>query len=273
MNDKAWFGKDKNRTEDLGYSAHVAHLLPDKLTQAGFWFLLQASKITLIFHSFQWMSKFVTSTEWQVEDYADYLLEEKQPFHKEAGFSFYDTLVLQMVWADEIHLSKIADALNSYLLDLIACAYRSKPTLVPSKARFDLEFVRRFRTINDAVRGSAMVELEKLSRSGFSEILMEAKRVSNCSLREVDEAELRKLIRLRNEIVHKQGYYPEIISSMFKKKAKPRPWLKHKPGDTKKAEITAARIVGLFEVAAIKNGIEKSATKKEIFKGTQLEGT
>jgi hypothetical protein len=274
MNDRAWFGESKHQAKDsrdqLGRSEHVAHLLPEQLTEAGFWFLLQASRITTTFHSYQWMSKFVCSSEWLVEDYAEYLGAEGQPFEAEGSLSFYQTLVLQMVWADEIHLSKLVDTLTSYLVDLTACAYRHDPNLIPSKARLDLDFVRRFRTINDAVRASALSELERLSRSGFSETLGEAKRVTNCDLPQDDEAEVRRLVKLRNDIVHKQGSYSEIIASMFKKRRKPRNWFKHRPGDTRKAELVAAKIVGAFEVAAIASGVEISATKKDIFKGTDF---
>jgi hypothetical protein len=167
----------KNFREEVGKSAYVAHLLPETLTEAGFWFLLQAYRITATFHPYQWMSKFVTSSEWMMEDYAEFLKIEGGPLEKneQDDLSFYDITLLQMIWADEIHFSKIVDTLTSYLLDLIACAYRQKPDLIPSKARFDLNFVRRFRTINDAVRGSAVAELERISRSGFSEIFAEAK--------------------------------------------------------------------------------------------------
>jgi hypothetical protein len=274
--DSAWFpsnGKSgKDFRDSLGHSEHVAHLLPNALTEAGFWFLLQASRLTMTFHSFQWMSKFVSSSEWMVEDYSEYLKIEGSPFETDppGGLSFYEILIFQMIWADELHLSKIVDALTAYLIDLVACAYRDNPGLVPSKARFDLDFVRKFRTINDAIRGSALAELERISRSGFSEIYTEATRVTNCVLPEKDEKDLRSLVKLRNEIVHKQGSYPEIIRSMFNKVRKPKNLIKHKPGDTAKAEIIAAKAVGLFELAAIKSGIRKAATKKQIFAGTDF---
>jgi hypothetical protein len=225
LNDAAWFkdsARGKDFREGFGRSEHVAQLLPEALTEAGFWFLLQAARLTSTFHSFQWMSKFVLSTEWTVEDFAEFLEVQGGPFAKypKGGLSFYETIVLQMIWADEIHLTKIVDALTAYLVDVTACAYRHNPTLVPSKARFDLDFVRRFRTINDAVRGSALAELERISRSGFSEILSEAKRVTSCIVPSDNEAELRRIVRLRNEIVHKQGSYPEIIDSMFKRPRK-----------------------------------------------------
>ena len=204
--DSAWFpnNSDKDFRDKLGRSEHVAHLLPNVLTDAGFWFLLQASRLTMTFHSFQWMSKFVSSSEWMVEDYAEYLKIEESPFEKDSpgGLSFYETLVFQMIWADELHLSKIVDSLTAYLIDLVACSYRDNPSLVPAKARFDLDFVRRFRTINDAIRGSALAELERTSRSGFSEILAEATRVTKCALPDTDEKDLRNLVKLRNEIVH-----------------------------------------------------------------------
>src|SRR5688572_14272687 len=115
MNDRSWFkqGNDNEsefRSDQLGRSEHVAHLLPNTLTEAGFWFLLQASRITNTFHSYQWMSKFVCSSEWTVEDFAEYLEIEQGPFEKaKGGISFYETIVLQMIWADEIHLTKIVD--------------------------------------------------------------------------------------------------------------------------------------------------------------------
>jgi hypothetical protein len=108
-----------------------------------------------------------------VEDYAEYLSIEGGPFEKagEGATSFYEMNIMHMIWADEIHLSKLVDTINNYLLDLIACAYKHDPNLIPSKARYDLNFIRRFRTINDAIRGSALAELDRISRAGFSEIL------------------------------------------------------------------------------------------------------
>lgn len=258
--------------DSVGRSAYVADLLPESLTEAGFWFLLQAYKLTTTFHSYQWMSKYLSSTEWIVEDYAEYLAIEGGPFDKTGGgaLSFYEINVMHMIWADEIHFSKLVDTLNNYLLDLIACAYKRDPNLIPSKARYDLNFIRRFKTINDAIRGSALAELERVSRAGFSEILSEAKRVTNCKLPEETENKLHKLVRLRNEIVHKQGSYPEIIGSMFSKKRKPKGWFRHKPGDTIKAEATSCEVVGLFEIAAIESGIEIEATKAEMFKDSQV---
>src|SRR5689334_9379814 len=107
--------------DEIGRSKHVAHLLPESLTDAGVWFLLQASRITVTFHAYQWMAKFLSSSEWLVEDYAEYLGEEGEPFKKytKKGLSFYETLMLHMIWADEIHFSKVIDLLNAYLLDLI----------------------------------------------------------------------------------------------------------------------------------------------------------
>ena len=203
----------RNFRDEVGRSRHVAHLLPELLTDAGFWFLLQASRITVTFHAYQWMAKFLSSSEWLVEDYAEFLKEEGSPFKEDsdAVASFYETLILQMIWADEIHFSKVVDLVNSYFLDLVACAYRRNPDLVPSKSRFDLNFVRKFRTINDAIRGSALAEVERVSRSGFSELLTEAKRVTGCKLPPDVEDKLRKIVKLRNEIVHKQGSYSEII--------------------------------------------------------------
>jgi hypothetical protein len=275
VNNRAWSSENasgKDFRDGLGRSEHVGHLLPDALTEAGFWFLLQASRLTATFHSFQWMSKFVSSSEWAIEDFAEFLKIEEGPFEQypKGGLTFYETIVLQMIWADEIHLSKLIDTVTAYLIDLIACAYRHNSELVPSKARFELDFVRKFRTINDAIRGSALAELERISRSGFSEILSEAKRVTNCALPQDDEAELRRVVKLRNEIVHKHGTYQEIIDSMFKKTRKPKEMIKHRPGDTAKAEIVAAKIVGVFEIAAINTGIEKIATKREIFAGTDF---
>lgn len=251
----------------VGHSEHVAHLLPNSLTDAGFWFLLQASRITVTFHSYQWMSKFVSSSEWMVEDYAEYLKVEGGPFESadDGQISFYQTIMLQMIWADEIHLSKIIDLLISYFVDLIACAYRADPGLIPSKSRFDLNFVRKFKTINDAVRGSALVEIERVSKSGFPELLAEARRVANCELATEVDFELRQLVKLRNDIVHGQGSHVEIINSMFNKKRKTKSWFKHKPGDTARAEVLAATVVGIFEEAAIKAGVYVAATKSEIF--------
>jgi hypothetical protein len=159
--------------DSVGRSAYIADLLPESLTEAGFWFLLQAYKLTTTFHSYQWMSKYLSSTEWMVEDYAEYLSIEGGPFEKagEGATSFYEMNIMHMIWADEIHLSKLVDTINNYLLDLIACAYKHDPNLIPSKARYDLNFIRRFRTINDAIRGSALAELDRISRAGFSEIL------------------------------------------------------------------------------------------------------
>src|SRR5947207_1888068 len=119
-NESAWFAEDGNQDfrKGLGQSEHVAHLLPDALTEAGFWFLLQASRLTTTFHSFQWMSKFVSSSEWMVEDYAEFLKVEGNPFEEDpaGGLNFYGILVFQMIWADELHFSKIVDTLTAYLL-------------------------------------------------------------------------------------------------------------------------------------------------------------
>lgn len=167
--------------------------------------------------------------------------------------------------ADEIHLSKVVDALIAYLLDLIACAYKNDPSLIPARARFDINFVRKFRTVNDAVRGGALVEIERISRGGYSEILTEAKRVVNCSVPEGLESDVRKFVALRNSIVHGQGRYPQIIGSMFKKRTKPKDVFRHKPGDTSKAEAAACQFVECFEAAAIASGIPADATKAEVF--------
>jgi hypothetical protein len=92
----------KNFRDEVGRSRYVAHLLPEALTDAGFWFLLQASRITVTFHAYQWMAKFLSSSEWLVEDYAEFLKEEGSPFQKDSDVvvSFYETLILQMIWAD-----------------------------------------------------------------------------------------------------------------------------------------------------------------------------
>lgn len=252
--------------DEVGLSKNVAHLLPDDLTQAGFWFILQAHRLTSTFHSYQWMTKFVTSSEWMLEDYAEYLEIEEAPFEAEEDqLSFYQLVYLQMVWADELHFSRLADTLISYLTDLVACAYKHQPALIPSKAKFDLDHVRKFRTINDAVRTSAMAELERISRSGFNEILAEAKRLVSCDLTPKTEQRLREAIRLRNDIVHKQGRYPEIIHSMFKKRERSRSLVRHKPADTARLEVTACEVVGQFEGAATKLGFEIVARKSEIF--------
>jgi hypothetical protein len=258
--------------DKLGKSPYVAHLLPNSLTDAGFWFLLEASRITMTFHSYQWMSKFVTSTEWMVEDFAEYLELEKKPFDGMSpdGPSFYSLLIAQMIWADEIHYSKIVDAFISYLVDVIACAYRHNPSLIPSKARFDLDFVRKFKSINDAVRGSALAEIERVSRSGFSEIFSEAKHVTRCKVSNDIETRVKSVIKTRNEIVHQQGFYFQIIQSMFRKRQKSKNVFKHKPENTSKAEVIIAEAVGLFERSAIRTGIKKAATKREIFKGTDF---
>lgn len=73
----------KDFWNEIGRFRHVAHLLPESLTDAGFWFLLQASRITVTFHAYEWMAKFLSSSEWLVEDYAEFLREEQSPFRKD----------------------------------------------------------------------------------------------------------------------------------------------------------------------------------------------
>jgi hypothetical protein len=247
--------------------------MPEELTEAGFWFLLEISRIAITFHSYSWMVKFIGSDRGLVEQYAEFLEVSENPFSSgsSGGLNFYQSTMLPLIWSDEIYLSKIIDALVAYLLDLIACGYKQEPASIPAKAKFDLEHVRKFRTINDAVRSSAFAEIEKISRSGFSEILNEAKRVANCSLPDSIESEIRRCVSLRNSIVHGQGRYREIIGSMFKRRSNPKDILNHNPDNTAAAERIACKVVEVFEAAALAAGIPVAASKAEVF-GSEQQG-
>lgn len=268
---EAALGK-KSFQDYVGRSENVAHLLPDEITEAGFWFLLQMMKITTTFHAFQWMAKFISSDVDIVEEYLDFLGEEGEAFskEKEEHMSFYDAHIMEMIWADEIHFSKVIDTTIAYLIDIVSCCYVADPSKVGGKAKVDVASLSKYKTIGAAMQASTTAEVERLSRSGFSEILSEAQRVTGLDLPSELDSKLRKYVSLRNEIVHKKGAYHRILAGLTRRK---KPMLKHvhhQPQDTLEAEYLAAQVVGLFEVAAITSGVSVDATKREIFQRGEL---
>jgi len=268
-------GRRKSKAiDDVGKSALAADLLPETLTDTGFWFLLETSRIATTFHSYSWMAKFIGSSRGLVEEYSEFPKIEENPFveRPDGGMNFYQSMMMPLIWSDEIYLSKIIDALVAYLIDIIACGYKRDPARIPAKAKFDIDHVRKFRTIDEAVRNSAFSEIERISRAGFAEILNEAKRVVNCSVPESVETEIRRFVMLRNSIVHGQGRYREIIGSMFKKRSKGKNIFRHEPKNTAKAELIACRLVEIFEAAALTFGIPVAATKAEVFKDMKSSG-
>lgn len=255
------------------------HGWPEKVTEAGFFYLFEQLKIRGVDRLFFRYSQYICGDpdnledflEWDWEGHPEDSIEDEEMRNFTVKLDSEGIMIMHVMWAHEMYFSRMVENFIIYLQDIIAAIYQKHPHLINLERRIEFREVVASINMNNFFRRSGHEKIDQLSRGGFDELVKEVNRLLYGILSQKEIKHLKLIMGMRNALIHRRGRSTNLINSIRRKTRKPE-------------ATTDLRVIGLMdpvsndlyqaftkvEASSIKRYALSTSDRKEIFKRSDM---